>query len=347
MLFLTLQAAVFHTGVYAKWISPASSTGYAQAIIYDEQTRPKTDANQILAIGDSRMALVAKTANVLAPETGYTFGKVAMGGGPPRVWYYVLRETDPHADRYQAVVIALDTYNDEDSYEELSGRESDLNYVLPYLTWRDAWAFSNSFPQASKRWRAARGILLKGSIYQQDFQDFLLNPRARVEQVRVTRRMSYQANYDFRSDEPSIAPLSVDWNARTITVAPGTSPGIKEALRRRLVGPLPQQTGDYSRYLRYWLGRIYEHYRGSNTRLVFLRVPRGPWIRPDLPPENPASSVRLLAKHPNVTLLPEHLFDELERPELFHDELHMTQAGLDRFSEILAREMPKVLGPAR
>jgi hypothetical protein len=57
--------------------------------------------------------------------------------------------------------------------------------------------------------------------------------------------------------------------------------------------------------------------------------------------------VHELEKQPNVTLLPEHLFDELERPEIFHDEVHMNQLGHDRFSEILARQMRTVLGPPR
>jgi hypothetical protein len=46
-------------------------------------------------------------------------------------------------------------------------------------------------------------------------------------------------------------------------------------------------------------------------------------------------------------LLPEDLFNELETTERFHDDVHMNQGGLDRFTEILARQMPVVLGPAR
>jgi len=114
-----------------------------------------------------------------------------------------------------------------------------------------------------------------------------------------------------------------------------------------LVEPLPAQTGRRSAYMKYWLGRIRDHYRGSKTRVVFLRLPRGAWIRPDMPPTNPQSSLHELEKEPNFTLLPEHLFDELETPERFHDEVHMNQLGLDRFTEILARTMREVLGPAR
>jgi hypothetical protein len=110
------------------------------------------------------------------------------------------------------------------------------------------------------------------------------------------------------------------------------------------VEPLPAEQGRHSAYLKYWLGRIRDHYRGSNTQLVFARLPRAAWIRPDMP-KNPNSSVRELDKLPGVTLLPKDLFNELETPERFHDQVHMNQGGLDRFTEILARKMKEVLEP--
>ena len=45
-----------------------------------------------------------------------------------------------------------------------------------------------------------------------------------------------------------------------------------------------------------------------------------------------------------AVLLPEHRFDELERPELFGDALHMNQQGAVEFSAMLAREMNRMLG---
>jgi hypothetical protein len=79
--------------------------------------------------------------------------------------------------------------------------------------------------------------------------------------------------------------------------------------------------------------------------LIFVRLPRAPWIRPDLPGVNPGSSVRRLAAQPNVELLAEDTFNFLETPERFHDHMHLNQPGLDLFSETLARQMPALLGP--
>jgi hypothetical protein len=55
--------------------------------------------------------------------------------------------------------------------------------------------------------------------------------------------------------------------------------------------------------------------------------------------------LRALAAEPDVVLLDEHRFDELERPELFGDPLHLNGEGILRFSRILAEEVRRVLGP--
>jgi hypothetical protein len=345
--FAGLDLLAFHTNLYPYWVATSSSTGYVETVLYHERTREKKGANQILGIGDSRMALAAKTANQLTPETGYTFGTIAVAGTTPRCWYYMLRAADPNATQYRAIVIGVESYNDDELLEDYAERESDLNYVIHQLRVGDLAEFSQSYRSPQRQWRAASGIAFKGLVYKRDVQDFLAAPRERIDSVQLSWRDSHIWFYNFRGDEKTLTGLTVDWENRKITVPAGTPPDMEAALKNRLVEPLPPQTGQQSAYMKYWLGRIRDHYRGSKTRLVFLRLPRAAWIRPDMPPVNPQSSLHELEKEPNVTLLPEHLFDELETPERFHDQVHMNQPGLDRFTEILARQMREVLGPAR
>jgi len=345
--FVALDLLAFHTRLYPYWVATSSSTGYVETVLFHERSRTKDGPNQILGIGDSRMALVAKTANQMTPETGYAFGTIAVAGTTPRCWYYMLRAADPDANQYRAIVIGVESYNDDESLEDYAERESDLNYVIHQLRVSDLAEFSQSYHDPQRQWRAASGIAFKGLVYKRDVQDFLLAPIERIKSVRLSWRDSHIWFYDFRADEKTLRGLTVDWANRKITVPAGTPAGMEAALKNRLVEPLPAQTGRRSAYMKYWLGRIRDHYRGSKTRVVFLRLPRGAWIRPDMPPTNPQSSLHELEKEPNFTLLPEHLFDELETPERFHDEVHMNQLGLDRFTEILARTMREVLGPAR
>jgi hypothetical protein len=256
----------------------------------------------------------------------------------------MLRDVDPDADRYRAIVIGIETFDDQEVLEPYADRESDLNYLGARLGLGDLWEFSSSYDDPWRRWRAARGIAMKGLVYKRDFQDLLLHPIERVRYVRQSRRDSHLWFYDYVGDDKSLAGLQVDWEQRTVAPPPGTDPGVEASLKRILVEPLPEGHR-YSDYLKYWLGRVYDHYRGSPTKLVFVRYARAPWIRPDLPGANADSSVRTLAAEPNVELLPEDLFNTLEKPELFHDEMHLNQPGLDQFSVTLAREMRALLGP--
>ena len=55
----------------------------------------------------------------------------------------------------------------------------------------------------------------------------------------------------------------------------------------------------------------------------------------------------LAAQQSNVTLIDEHFFDPLEKPELFRDQLHLNGPGMDRFSLMLTQEVSRILGPPR
>ena len=60
--------------------------------------------------------------------------------------------------------------------------------------------------------------------------------------------------------------------------------------------------------------------------------------REDLP-----ETTRALAAQPGVILLPEHLFDSIERPRLFIDQMHMNGPGCALFSRILGKQVSQTL----
>jgi hypothetical protein len=138
----------------------------------------------------------------------------------------------------------------------------------------------------------------------------------------------------------------VDFVAKTVTVPPERAER-KADYEARFLRRLAPYTGRMSAYEHYWLDKIYERYRGSRTRIVFVREARGPFVRPDLPPSNPHSSIHELAAHPEVALVPEHYCDVLERPELFVDEAHLNGPGVEQFSRMMAHEMIEILGPPK
>jgi len=344
--FVVVEGAVFHTGLYPWILDPDASTGYLETVLRTERERPKTGA-QILAIGDSRMLLMPRLANQHTAETGYTFGSIAIAGASPRSWYYMLRDADPAARLYRAVVIAVESYDDADTWNNENDSAEDLSYVIARLRLTDLWEFSRSHDDPNLQWKAARGVLLKGLVYKRDIQDLLLQPRRRLQLARVAHRDSFKWYYEYAGPPESLSGFHVDWDTRTMTAPSDANPELLQKLKDRLFDRLPPETGNQGRYLKYWLNKIYEHYRGSRTRLIFFRLPRGGFVRPDQPRYNPHSSVRELGAQPNVTLIDEHFFDSLEKPEYFRDELHLNGPGMIPFSLMITNEVSRVLGPPR
>src|SRR5690349_8971287 len=116
--------------------------------------------------------------------------------------------------------------------------------------------------------------------------------------------------YEYVAPSTTVEGVSVDFESRKIVLPPRLE-GIRPAFEIFYLSPILPTNGSQTKYMHYWIGKIYEHYRGSRTRLLFVRVPRGAFLKPGLPPVNPHSSLRELAMEPRVTLIDEHLFDDL------------------------------------
>jgi hypothetical protein len=89
-----------------------------------------------------------------------------------------------------------------------------------------------------------------------------------------------------------------------------------------------------------------ESFPRVGNEIFFPRVPRAPVSPPPHPPK-PDTAIRRLAARPDVVVLDEHLFDSLERPELFVDGFHLNRTGMERFSRILATAVSQHLGPPK
>jgi 8-oxo-dGTP pyrophosphatase MutT (NUDIX family) len=341
--FVAVEGMVFRTSVYSRLLEPDSTAGLLQSILADEKRRAVAGPREVLAIGDSRMGFRARAANELEAETGYRFATIAMPGSTPRVWYYMLRDVDPTARRYAAILIGVDDYDDED-YADLSNRELDIRYVTPLLGWADVLPFAASYPEWRTRWEASRAGLFKGYAYRTDFQDFLAHHKFRMKQVAVARDEAALFRYNLAWSSNDVTGLSVDWKAWTIHFPEGSTESQKRILTEVLMRESVEQTGLRGKYLRQWYGRIVERYQVSRTKIVFLRLPRGPVVRPILVARKTAVARELAASNAQVRLIGEHAFDSLEQPRFFGDPLHLNQAGSQEFSHMAARETASVLG---
>jgi hypothetical protein len=345
LIFFGVEAAVFHSGFYASLLHPVSSAGRLQSTLYNELHREIRSPHQVLAVGDSRMSFRPKAAHQHTTGSGYSFATIMVPGTTPRCWYYMLREVDPRRDRYAAILIPVDDYDDDD-WEDLSNRDSDLHYLASILRLSDIVDFSSSFSTWATRWEAFRGILLRGWTYQRDFQALLADCPERLNAIKWTREESAQAIYNYVYPERSLKGLSVDYATRTIHYPEGLSPFEREVISANLLRGTTPPTGKRAQYRRKWFGKIVDYYRGSHTRLIVLRAPRGPVVRPDLAVDAPTNSIREMARHGDFLLMNEKVFDELERPEMYGDGVHLNGPGSLRFTQLMADETLRLLGPA-
>jgi len=344
VFFFALDALVFRTGWYARLLNPDSTAGFLQTYLWIEQQRPMNYPRQALAVGDSRMGVKARMANALTPETRLRFGTIAVPGTTPRCWYYMLRELDPDADRYAAIVIGLDTYDDR-GFENLNDRELDINYLTPLVGFADFVPFVSSYQSWPARIHAAEAILFKGLAYQRDFQDLLARRHTRLEVARINHESAHEWFYNAVWERRSLAGMSVDWNAHKLSLPDWVDAQHRSIAENLLLNDPPAYFDQFARYRRRWLGAILDRYRGSRTKIIFLQLPRGPVVRPNLTTDR-TSSIREFAAHGKALLMDEHKFDSLERPELFGDVQHLNEAGGLQFTTMVAEEVSRMLGLA-
>jgi len=340
------DSLLFRTRWYPSILQPDSSTGIFELILNRERDAQRQNGdNLVVTLGDSRFSYLPREAAEYTKETGYTIRSAGVAGSDARTWFYMLRDLDPTRCRYRAIVIGVNDYDDEDGPEDVNDDLRALHYAAARLRWRDVPEFAFSFSSAGARWQALRGSVLKGLVFQADVQEFLTDPRKRLDYVQLCRRGFASWTWDYQESPRSLAGLEVDWKSWKAKWPADCDVGQRETVERALMyHPFPH-TGTVARFRRRWFGKIAERYRGSRTKIVFLKLPRGPVVRPDWLHVSRPGVIRELAAQPNVILADEHAYDALERPELFKDGLHLNREGVRRFSAMLQREVRKMLGP--
>jgi hypothetical protein len=343
-----VDSLMFRTGWYASILEPDSSTGLFELILNRERDAQRQNGDNIVTtLGDSRFSYLPRLACDLTPETGYVIRSAGVAGSDARSWYYMLRDLDPTAGRYRAIVFGVNDYDDEDGPEDVNDDLRALHFAVARLRWSDVLDFTASFASVRVKWEAFRSAALKGLVYQTDLQAFLSHPQKRLDYVQLCRRGFASWTWDYQESPRSLEGLEVNWQSRTARLPAGCDAVQRETVEHALLyRPFPQ-TGSVASFRRRWFGKIVERYRRSRTRIIFLRLPRGPVVRPPELRVARRGVIREFATQPNVILADEHAYDSLEHPELFKDALHLNREGVARFSAMLARQMRQVLGPVQ
>jgi len=341
-----LDALVFRTNLYPQLLDPDSAAGTFELTLRREQQAQRLYGDNLVAcLGDSRLGLSPRAAAQLTAQTGYALRLAGVAGTDPRTWYYMLRDLDPSRRRYRALVFAVNDYDDEDGKGDPAADIRLLHYAIKRLRLSDVPDFWRAFPPGLMQWEAFRGSLLKGLVYRADFQAFLADPMKRIRYVRLCNQGWPQWTWDYQESPRNMVGLRIDWTAWKAAFPPAADQNQRETVQNFLMYAPAPQTGRYAAFRRRWFGRIFDLYRDSPTRIIFVRLPRGPIPRPANLVHKQSASIREFARRPNVLLVPEHALDSLEHPEFYKDGMHLNREGVTRFSEMLALEVGALLGP--
>ena len=211
----------------------------------------------------------------------------------------MLRDLDPHRNRYAAIAIPIDDYQDLDDLDDVADRTPDLSLVINRLRFSDILPFTFSFTRWKTRRIVFRAALFKGFTYQRDLADFIEHPSERLARVRMFRKSGDGWAYDYGGIDHNLAGMTVDYATRRVTFPPGIPLDTRQFLEAAFFHQAEQRGRTRAFEVR-WLGAIADQYRASKTRLIFFQAPRGPAPRPS--PHLPGSRWTSCASGPGSPL---------------------------------------------
>jgi hypothetical protein len=350
--WIVLESAVFRSGLYFRYAAdPESTAGATNRMLMVVRSQYREGMRNVLVMGDSRAnaGFAMAQANAAGGDINFIGGGIA--GTTPRVWYHVLRELDPHGDRFAAVVflgIADDAWP---NLERLSDRNLDLLYLQPVVDIEDLGPLPASFIDPDMQDRARRAVLLPGLTAREDLRAFAAAPRERLKSVRSNLHAYVPSFVAFPGHTGTLANMALNPN----TLMP-VGPRANDALGGYLTllsalrnAPRPL-SAENAAYYRLWYWRIAEHYRGKHTatgaptRLFLMALPRGPFhAQFGTPPSPSLTSVGLDAQIGVELLAPPAVY-ALERPGYYFDGLHLNATGRERYTPIVADTVRAALG---
>lgn len=338
------DALLFRSGLYYRWIEPRSTAGTTRSALQVVERTYEPGRRNVLVLGNSRIGegFSSALADEAAAGSGLHFVNAAIPGTDPRVWYYLLRQVDPQAERFAAVVVTV-PYDAGALAAAPADYPLDVAYLAPLLRLQDLLDFPASFDAAGMVQRARRAIVFPAQPMHEDIAALLAAPLQRLRDVRAWRRhhVGDVLHYGGRAEalpELELDPatrLPLDWQGREAELKPKLADYFAALSSPPKPSAQARQSSD--RYYRQWLGRIARPYRAHGVPVIVTEVPRGPFHGAQAARPTPTGAVAELAAAGLLKVLPGDSFVDLEQPRYFFDALHMNRAGRERFSPRLAQ----------
>jgi hypothetical protein len=349
-----LDALAFRTPWYSDYLEPESFAGSYEATLFDESTRVLRGNERVLVLGDSSIAegFSAPLANRSTGDRNWFFSSAGTPAATPRAWYYLLRDLDPDATRYNVIALPMTDYIDADGEEPPdvdieADRYVDLDRLIVRLRLEDVARFPFTYRDPLKKLWALIGTTFKGYVYSRDVQEFLKDPAARLKKVDLFDENSRNWKDIYPGNPGSVTGISYDSATNRFVFPPNFSAAARRSFTDRYQPGRIAVKGIRRAYRERWLGGIIARYRRTRAVIVLFRVPTRPFPLKVQVPQNGVPFVRQQKSNPNVVVLDEDRFLDLESPALFFDSYHLNGEGRLRFTPRLAQAIVDAVTLAR
>jgi hypothetical protein len=338
LALVIFDGVVFHSGLYNRVLAAGSQAGQINIRAEQELKNAASGFNVVAVLGDSRIVqgFSAKIADELGSKEGYKFVNLAVRGTYPRPWFYLLREVDPLATRYRAIVMPLKFDDVDPSGNFGEPEEEDILTTAPLLRYTDTLDFAASFRKWDRRCHACIVCLLRGTAFRADLCDLLEHPFNRVAELRA-RPQSLNRDYNYAGRITDVTGISYDAVTKQIRFSPSITPHQKSQIEKSVQFLQRQESnGEGSTE---WTERIIARYAATRTPVILCRLPRGPLASEVRPmPEAPLPREKHLTAK-GALILNSDIATSLETPEYFFDGYHLNAKGRRKLTERVAKEV--------
>ncbi|MEW6342888.1 MAG: hypothetical protein AB1704_19690 [Pseudomonadota bacterium] len=342
IILVAFNSIIFKVTNYYYWVKPDSTMGLIVQTRDSVLHQLVAGKKNIIVMGDSRVSegFSAAVANKVSNRTDINFIEAGIPGTSPRVWYYFLKNVDPDRKLFSGVVLMVHDYDDYHNDTDFSNFSLDLKYLLPITDFRDTFTIANSFSGFHNKIDALGTLMTPIVTASDDLYDFFASPDKRISDAQSWHEHFYQWSYSYAGSTSAVPTLDAAHFYNFDFTTQKWNSGEISQMQRYIsfmlgeINPVdPELTAQYRNQ---WYGGIAAAYSAAKVPVMIFQIPRGPYEQYDQRTFRTDGSLRDLQAAGRLTLLDQRAFELIEKPENFHDALHVNQRGRELLSAAVA-----------
>lgn len=356
MLVVSVDAALFHGGLYFQLLQPSSYSGQIESSSrrFHATLEAFPDDPRIVIMGDSTAGSCVneKQLDQYLDARGLdVYGiNLSQGGSTSRSWYHLIANEQIFAENTRAVVVGIHPT----ALMEFDLLKPDVDILKTRISLGDLKTMVQGYAGLETRLEIASGVIYRLPWFRDDVRELLKNPAERLRIVRENRESEARFERGWRrqvlSDRTlSSARLGPDGKLVTQGLAPfiARDPMLQDALaqqisRRGTERRRPIQLDPLKKDL---LRRLVELLDARGITTVFAVTPENafPFAGHDVQ-DLEQTFDQLKAEGLDVVFFHDtEMLEKIEDPTYFRDQLHVNAAGAALYTEALADFLAPIL----